>query len=429
MLPVCAYDTRVKGHEVNGGRGLTGGANLRLAPPGGVCFLPARPRVRRAFCQPNLPVKLLLCLLLGVPLSAVALIEPKKRLLIDEVLELTQVRAHVETLRLQNVQAVKAALVQEAGDSANSTYTRLALERMTAKYDEHSKLQFSWYRVEEKYLAFYDRAFTEGQLKSLVTFLKSDAGKILISSEPELAGILQQQIAATAVETRTAVVALFQQAQAEVDEQMREDAVKLINAPIDEVEGMARAGNSSAQYLMGTYLADGDRMAKNPAEAVKWLKLAVAQKHAGAEARLGWCYLLGEGVEKDVVRARELFTRAAEVGNTVGEYGLGLIYVRGEGVEKDTKRAFPLFLKAATAGHSGAQYEVAVLYWNGAGVERNLSEAYAWILVAEDSGGKEATEFHEFMNPRLSRDDVADGMMRSAEIRRGIRGVTPPEPE
>lgn len=374
-------------------------------------------------------MKILLCFLLCLPLLASAAIEPKKRLLINEVLELTAARATVEALRVQNVESVKASLIKEAGDAANRPYTKLALERMTAKYDDYSKLQFSWYRIEEKYLELYNRSFTEAQLKALVAFLKSDAGKVTTATAPQVMAILETQLVATAAETQAKVAELFRQAQDEVDQQMRLDATKLITASIEEIETMARGGSSGAQYLMGAYLVEGIRLDKNPAEGVKWLKLAVAQEHAGAQGRLGGCYLFGEGVEKDLPQAVELLTAAAARDDMMGSYWLGTMYRIGDGVTKDTKRAFPLLLAAANAGHGGAQYDVATLYWNGDGVERNLIEAYAWVRVSEDAVGEPATKLREFMGPRLSSEDGADGMVRSAEIRREIQARGGPKPK
>lgn len=347
-------------------------------------------------------------------------IDPRKRVLISDILEVTDARGNLERLRLENVDWVRKTFEPKPGEAPPDAYARRVLDRALEKYVEQSKETFSWSRREDTYVAQYDQFFTEAQLKALLAFLKTDAGQAMLRSQANMASGLQRQLA-DARNSESNRPDIMKEAIAEVEAEIRTENEKLFSMSIPEVEERARNGNSVAQYLMGSYYADGQGVAKNATEAAKWFRMGAARKHPGCQGRLAWLYWQGEGVDKDLKQAVALFTEAANAGDTMSTYCLGVLYRQGEGVEKDAKQAFPLLLKAAQAGHGGAQYELAVIYWNGEGVEKKPSEAYAWALVARDSDVKLAEDFIEFANSLLSRDDSADGMMRSAELRRAIK--------
>jgi hypothetical protein len=66
-------------------------------------------------------------------------------------------------------------------------------------------------------------------------------------------------------------------------------------------------------------------------------------------------YVNGEGVEKDMNQAVELFKKAAEQGHVDAQNNLGAMYFTGEGVNRDEKEAIKWFEKAASQGNSDAQ--------------------------------------------------------------------------
>ncbi|HEX2861903.1 MAG TPA: tetratricopeptide repeat protein, partial [Lacunisphaera sp.] len=246
-------------------------------------------------------------------------------------------------------------------------------------------------------------------------------GQALLRSHGELAAQVQQQMMELADETQKRIDRMIKEAIAEVGSEVQASNEDLHTASPEELEKHARAGDPVAQYLLGRAYAEGKGVEKNPAEAIKWFSLAADQGDLPAQDMMGALYFKGEGVEKDLAKARSYFQKSAESGSPMGAYSMGYIFLRGEGVEKDTKEAFRWLLQAANGGHGPSQYEVASLYWNGDGVERNLSEAYAWILVAVEGKVEGADKLKEFVNPRVNSDQVADGMMRSVELRRAIK--------
>ncbi len=62
---------------------------------------------------------------------------------------------------------------------------------------------------------------------------------------------------------------------------------------------------------------------------------------------------------------------------------LAAIYRVGEGVEKDTVRAFSLSMKAAEIGNSAALYDVGQAYQKGTGVTKDMIRARYWFERAD----------------------------------------------
>ena len=87
-------------------------------------------------------------------------------------------------------------------------------------------------------------------------------------------------------------------------------------------------------------------------------KLAMVQKRvdkgdAEAIKLLGNKYYFGElGLQKDVPRAIELWTQAAELGSIDAHYQLGAVYYHGERIEEDEPRAIHHWQQAAMKGHA-----------------------------------------------------------------------------
>lgn len=77
---------------------------------------------------------------------------------------------------------------------------------------------------------------------------------------------------------------------------------------------LARQGHPVAQFNLGVKYDFGQGVAKDPAHAVRWYRLAAAQGHGGAQFNLGGMYFEGVGVPRDLVRAAMWFTLSAEAG-------------------------------------------------------------------------------------------------------------------
>ncbi len=126
----------------------------------------------------------------------------------------------------------------------------------------------------------------------------------------------------------------------------------------------AKAGDPVAQNGLGVMYYTGEAISRAPSGqvlnndpelAAGWFFRAAEQGFADAQFNLGLMYANGEGVEKDMTQAVELFKKAAEQGHVDAQNNLGAMYFTGEGVERDEKKAIAWFEKAAAQGNVDAQ--------------------------------------------------------------------------
>jgi len=148
-----------------------------------------------------------------------------------------------------------------------------------------------------------------------------------------------------------------------------------------------RAGNSG----IGDAFSEGaevylDENPPNYVEANSWLEHAVEGGSALGFDDLGWLYEMGYGVNKDVVKAVNLFNEAAKRGSAEGAYRVGVAYFYGLGVTKDRANACQWFLHAANQGYPYAESESGFCYYNGTGVEQNHETAFDWFAKAGQAG-------------------------------------------
>ena len=69
--------------------------------------------------------------------------------------------------------------------------------------------------------------------------------------------------------------------------------------------------------------------------ALRWLRRAAREGHAGAQVSLGQAYRYGKGVSTDRKVAMQWHRRAAEQGNADAHYHLGVMYAKGQAAPQD----------------------------------------------------------------------------------------------
>eukprot|EP00808_Paulinella_micropora_P009558 g76511.t1 len=118
-----------------------------------------------------------------------------------------------------------------------------------------------------------------------------------------------------------------------------------------------------------------------------------------AQVQLGYRYLLGQGVPRDLAKAVELWTAAAAADSAVAQYHLGYAHWYCLGLAQNETKGEQLMLQAAarleelkelatqgTQGDIMAMFCVARIYDKGQGVQINKKLAVEWYEKAAGAG-------------------------------------------
>ena len=115
----------------------------------------------------------------------------------------------------------------------------------------------------------------------------------------------------------------------------------------------------------------------------------VKKKDPEAIHFLGNQYFYGQlGLQKDMEKAVELITEAAELGSIEALYNLGVAYRRGYGVEQDKTKGVQLYEKAAMQGHAESRYNLGCCE----GMKGNHDRALRHFLISAKMGHKKSVE-------------------------------------
>jgi TPR repeat protein len=157
--------------------------------------------------------------------------------------------------------------------------------------------------------------------------------------------------------------------------------------------GMAELGEAEFQYLLAECFAGGDGIQRDLPSAVVWLEKAAETGHAQARARLPeLCFELGEALadRADGSRLQEAdfwYCRAAALGSGKACLRLAECHAAGKGFEqRDMTEAALWFRKAAELGEPVGLFRLGLCHASGEGVERDEREAHACFQRAADAG-------------------------------------------
>ncbi len=116
------------------------------------------------------------------------------------------------------------------------------------------------------------------------------------------------------------------------------------------------------------------------------------KKDAGAIFEEGTRYYSGDGVDKDRVKALELFTEAARLGHAEAQHNVGICHKSGRyGKALDILKAAWWFEKAAVQGYTAARHDLGKYYLSGGGgYAPDYVKAVKWLTLAADAGNADS---------------------------------------
>ena len=133
--------------------------------------------------------------------------------------------------------------------------------------------------------------------------------------------------------------------------------------------------------------AEGRGVPANLELAAQWFERAAKQGLAPAQYRLGSLYEKGQGVKKDLNKARQLYLRGRRQGQRQGDaQSRGALRRRHRRQARLQHRRRNGSARPRERGVADSQYNLGILYARGIGVDQNLAESYKWFALAAAAG-------------------------------------------
>lgn len=155
-----------------------------------------------------------------------------------------------------------------------------------------------------------------------------------------------------------------------------------------QIEKLAKKGKAWAQHQLGRwYLRGLHGKQRNMNEALKWLQLASDQKFPAAMDKLADMYEAGDGVEKDLSKAKSLWIEASNLG--CSEASMSLVEFH-DWSGKEAVYYATLAYSQDKSSMAAAHVLGKVFYYGEDGLEKSLIRARHYFEVAANAGNQDA---------------------------------------
>lgn len=182
---------------------------------------------------------------------------------------------------------------------------------------------------------------------------------------------------------------------------------KDVDSAVNLIKESAEGGVAKAQFMYGSILVRPEALgvedvAQDVSSGVEWIKKAAEQSFGMSECTLAAFYIQGIGVEKNLVKAKELYERAIEHGGLLREMEddakTVLEKLKGmdvsdagtaefeDGATEEEKEHFQATLTKAESGDVASMMSLYEMYWGRKGVKVNKSKALVWCKRAAENG-------------------------------------------
>lgn len=188
---------------------------------------------------------------------------------------------------------------------------------------------------------------------------------------------------------------------------------------IDGYKAKAEKGDPEAQVILGVCYSIGNGVEKDFIRAVFWYRKAALQGDSGGQILLGDSYYSGIGIEKDFVQSVFWYHKAAVKGDAEAQRKLGLCHDGGLGVKKNEVEGVWWYRKAAEQGDAPAQKYLGMAYELGAGVAKDIIEAYAYLNLSGITD-EDARKRRDLLEKNLPPEAVLRGQQRTKELQKEI---------
>jgi TPR repeat protein len=158
-----------------------------------------------------------------------------------------------------------------------------------------------------------------------------------------------------------------------------------------------------ALYQKAKKYGKGEGVEKNLTLAFELYQKAAEMGLDSAQNNLGACYADALGVFEDKEKAFYWYQKAAEQGHALAQANLASCYTRGNGVPIDEKKALEWCQKSAAQGNTNGMMKLAVIYYEGNAVPRDYQKAKELVeqVLAKEKDHKGAKIYLQRINKNL----------------------------
>jgi hypothetical protein len=123
---------------------------------------------------------------------------------------------------------------------------------------------------------------------------------------------------------------------------------------------------------------------------------------------MGWHYLGGVGVERNLEKAKKWYRKSARHGEPKAMFSLGRIAL----IEQDFNDSLAWFNRAISAGHMRSLYYIGSQHWHGRGVPQDKKEAMKFFQLAAKKKVKEALRVLKFFSRKKPSNTAVGPIVR-----------------
>ncbi|MEM8652524.1 MAG: GYF domain-containing protein [Pseudomonadota bacterium] len=172
-------------------------------------------------------------------------------------------------------------------------------------------------------------------------------------------------------------------------------------------ERAAAVGSASALVNLGVQYRIGKHVKQDHVKGTDYFRQAAEKGDTTGMNNYAWALYDGNGVAKNVREALKYAKMAIEEGYRDSHFLAGVIYYfENDELEIDYPKALFHFTSAAELGHTTSAFNLGIMYRDGQGMEKpNLHEAIRWMTVAMERG-------HEKAGPEIQklRESIANAV-------------------
>lgn len=139
---------------------------------------------------------------------------------------------------------------------------------------------------------------------------------------------------------------------------------------------------------------------------------------------LGVMYEKGFYVEKNPIKAKELYERSANQGYDIAMNNLGYLYLNGIGTNKNLSKAIELFERASGLGNAVAQANLGICYAGGIGVNKDYIIAKFWLNKSAEQGYVPAQEILNKLNSQYTKSNNLTNKVTQRAVTGFLKGLS-----